>query len=136
MVKYLGVILDENLSWEPHINYISLKLRKANGALSKIRYYVPKQTLQSLYFSLFHCHLIYAPQLWAQLQNIHSNKISILHKNAMRIIDNADRHAHTDPLFYDHNILKLFDHVKMENAIFLHKYFNQNYHKALLIILK
>ena len=37
MVKYLGVILDENLSWEPHINYISLKLRKANGALSKIR---------------------------------------------------------------------------------------------------
>ena len=30
MVKYLGVILDENLSWEPHINYISLKLRKAN----------------------------------------------------------------------------------------------------------
>ena len=41
MVKYLGVILDENLSWEPHINYISLKLRKANGVLSKIRYYVP-----------------------------------------------------------------------------------------------
>ena len=80
MVKYLGVILDENLLWEPHINYISLKRRKTNGALSKIRYYVPKQTLRSLYFSLFHCHLIYAPHLWAQLQNIHSNKIFILQK--------------------------------------------------------
>ena len=43
MVKYQGVILDENLSWESHINYISLKLRKANGALSKIRYYVPNK---------------------------------------------------------------------------------------------
>ena len=132
MVKYLGVILDENLSWEPHINYISLKLRKANGALSKIRYYVPKQTLRSLYFSLFHCHLIYAPQLWAQLQNIHSNKIFILQKKAMRIMDNADRRAHTDPLFYDYKILKLFDHVKMENALFLHKYFNHELPQSLI----
>ena len=132
MVKYLGVILDENLSWGPHINYLSLKLRKANGALSKIRYYVPKKTLWSLYFSLLHYHLIYAPQLWAQLQNVHSNKIFILQKKALRIMNNSDRRAHTDPLFHECKILKLFDHVKMENALFLHKYFNQELPQSLI----
>ena len=50
----------------------------------------------------------------------------------MRIIDNADRRAHTDPLFYDYKILKLFDHVKMENALFLHKYFNHELPQSLI----
>ena len=136
MVKYLGVILDENLSWEPHINYLSLKLRKANGALSKVRHYIPKKTLRSLYFSLFHCHLIYAPQLWAQLENVHSNKIFLLQKKALRIMSNSDRRAHTNPLFHDYKILKLFDHVKMENALFLHKYFNNELPQSLIENLK
>ena len=54
----------------------------------------------------------------------------------MRIVDNADRRAHTDPLFYDYKILKLFDHAKMENALFYTNTSIMNYRKALLIILK
>ena len=50
----------------------------------------------------------------------------------MRIMDNADRGAHTDPLFYDYKILKLFDHVKMENALFLNKYFNHELPQSLI----
>ena len=50
----------------------------------------------------------------------------------MRIIDNADRRAHTDPLFYDYKILELFDHVKMENALFVHKYFNHELPQSLI----
>ena len=46
-------ILEENLSWESHINYISLKLRKANGALSKIRYYVPNKPYDHYIFHYF-----------------------------------------------------------------------------------
>ena len=50
---YLGVFLDENLSWEIHVNSISLKLRRANGALSKIRHYVSSNVLNTvmLYFT-------------------------------------------------------------------------------------
>ena len=71
--------------------------------------------------------------MWAHLQNIHSNKIFILQKKkAMRIMDNADRRAHTDPLLYDYKILKLFDHVKMGNALFLHKYFNHELPQSLI----
>ena len=38
-VKYLGIELDEHLSWSYHTNSIASKLRKANGIISKVRHY-------------------------------------------------------------------------------------------------
>ena len=56
-VKYLGVLIDEHLSFKHHINALCLKLRRANGMLAKIRHFVDGKTLKSLYFSLFNSHL-------------------------------------------------------------------------------
>ena len=43
-VKYLGMYLDECLSWEIHIYQLSVKLSCANGILAKLRHYIPKST--------------------------------------------------------------------------------------------
>ena len=40
-IKYLGLLIDENLSFYNHKENIINKLRKANGALCMIRHYVP-----------------------------------------------------------------------------------------------
>ena len=48
-IKYLGVFLDENLSWNNHVKSISLKLRRANGALSKLRH-VSSNVLNTVYY--------------------------------------------------------------------------------------
>ena len=39
-VKYLGVKIDENLLWTSHIDYLSVKLNRANALLIKIRNFV------------------------------------------------------------------------------------------------
>ena len=44
-VKYLGIFLDKNLSWDYHILQLSKKLSGANGVLYKLRNYVPKETI-------------------------------------------------------------------------------------------
>ena len=36
--KYLGVIIDKNLSWKPNVEYICKKISKASGALAKVRH--------------------------------------------------------------------------------------------------
>ena len=51
-VKYLGVLIDENLNWLTHKNQISTKLIRA-----KLQHFVNKDILLSLYYAIFHWHL-------------------------------------------------------------------------------
>ena len=62
-IKYLGILIDENLSWNFHINELSKKLNRANSMLSKIRHYVDKNTLRDLYFAIFYSHMSYCCQI-------------------------------------------------------------------------
>ena len=52
-VKYLGVIIDNNLTWQPHIDEISEKLSKPCGMVFKLRHYVPLSTLKLIYHGMF-----------------------------------------------------------------------------------
>ena len=52
-VKYLGVKIDTNLSWQYHVNDLSIKLNRANALLFKMRKYVSLKILRSIYFLLF-----------------------------------------------------------------------------------
>ena len=47
-IKYLDIFLDENLNWKKHVSILSSKLRRANGALAKLRHFVPPKTLTSV----------------------------------------------------------------------------------------
>ena len=52
-VKYLGVKIDRNLSWQYHVNDFSVKLNRANVLLFKMRKYVSLKILRSIYFAIF-----------------------------------------------------------------------------------
>ena len=53
-VKYLGVKIDTNLSWQYHVNDLSIKLNRASNALLfKMRKYVNLKILRSIYFAIF-----------------------------------------------------------------------------------
>ena len=52
-VKYLGVKIDTNLSWQHHVNDLSVKLNRANALLLKMRKYVSCKILRSIYFAIF-----------------------------------------------------------------------------------
>ena len=71
-VKYLGVKINEHLTWKLHIDEISAKLHKANASLSKMRYFVDKKTLKAIYHAIFESHLYYSSLVWAQ--NFNSKK--------------------------------------------------------------
>ena len=68
-VKNLGITLEENLEWNLHPNLLKPKLNRAIILLYKIRHYVAKFILKTLYCTIFHSHLIYACQIWGQIFN-------------------------------------------------------------------
>ena len=90
--------------------------------LSKIRHFVDQKTLKVIYHAIFKSHLYSSSSV--QAQNFNSTKgLSILQKEALRLMFFLRREAHTNAIFKDFNILKFHDKVALENSIFIHKSF-------------
>ena len=117
-VKYLGVLLHEHLNWQPHIDSLVTKLSKAVGLLSKIRYYVPRYLLRTIYFSIFNSHMIYTCQIWGQ-NKCKIKKISELQDKAIRIINFKQKNYPVAELYKNSRILKLSDYIKLLNCMFV-----------------
>ena len=95
-VKYLGVKIDANLTWQHHVNDLSIKLNRANALLFKMRKYVSLKILRPIYSAIFDSYLSYCCLVWAQnLSTI--QQIVILQKKAVRIINFQPRNFHTSP---------------------------------------
>ena len=119
VVKYLGIYIDKHLNWKYHVQSTRTKLSRAVGMLAKIRHYVPKATLRTIYHSVFSSHLMYGSQIWGQ--NLDSNLDCIIRqqKKAVRIINFAHFNASTDTLFRDSNILKFSENIDLLNLLFV-----------------
>ena len=84
-VKYLGIKIDENLTWIDHINDTAIKLNGAKAMLVKVTEFLNIKVLKSIYYAIFDCHLNYANTVWGQ--NRYSiNRLIILQKKALCIM--------------------------------------------------
>ena len=63
-VVFLGVILDEHLSWKPHISHVAGKLSKSIGIIYKSSFCLSRSSLITLYYSLIYPYLQYCIIVW------------------------------------------------------------------------
>ena len=119
-VKYLGVKIDTN---QYHVNDLSVKLNRASALLFKMRKYVSLKILRSIYFAIFDSYLSYCCLVWAQNCST-IQRIIILQKKAIRIINFQPRNFHTSPLFKQNSILKFQDKICIENILFISRSLN------------
>ena len=116
--KFLGVIIDSNLTWSHHINHISNKLSRICGVLSRLKHYVPVLILKIIYNSLFVSHLNYGITAWGF--NV-GPRIKTLQKKAIRYISNAKYNSHTTPVFKNLQLLQAVDIFKLACFKFFYK---------------
>ena len=103
--NFLGLQLNHNMKWNTHINYVSLKISKVTGLLYKLKSVYPITILKSIYNTLVLPHINYCILSWgSQIDRIH-----LLQKRAIRNISKSNFKAHTEPLFKEHNLLKVQD---------------------------
>ena len=138
--KFLGVLIDEGLTWEPHIRALAKKLACCTGSLNRIIQFVPENLHESLYYTLFESYLTYAISVWGEASKAKLKPLIKAQKKVIRVMF-GDREKfldkfmtcararpistqklsteffikeHTKPLFNTHNILTL------QNLYFYH----------------
>ena len=50
-VRYLGTLIDNQLSWKQHINHVAIKISQTIGLISKLRSFVLRHTLTTPYLT-------------------------------------------------------------------------------------
>ena len=121
----LGIYLDENLTFEKHINNLCAKLSKALYFMRKSKNILSLQALRSLYFALFHSHLLYCITITGCATKTRLDKIKILQKKPIRLISGANYNDHTEELFLNLNILQFEKLLQQSRLIFMHSiYYN------------
>ena len=82
-VKFLGVLLDENLSWKYHLTELSKKLARTCGMFYKVRHFLPINVLICLYNSLFSPFLQYGILVWGLTYETYINPVFLLQKGLL-----------------------------------------------------
>lgn len=112
--KYLGVYLDKHLNWKYHVEKLAVNLRKTNGIISKIRHFVPQETLIQVYYALFQSKLDYGLQVWGQGFPI-NNRIFKLQKTCLRLMTFTPPDTPSQPLFNQMKIQTMKDLIFLTN---------------------
>ena len=123
-VKYLGVILDNKLTWQPHIEQISAKLSRACGMIFKLRHYVPLSTVNLIYYSMFHSVLQYSLINWGRASKHLLYKIKTLQNRFLRASLFRPSRFSVNALYFECGVLKLDDMIDMEFAKFSFRFSN------------
>lgn len=118
--NYLGIHLDENLTWKNHTDLVSVKLSKITGILYRLKHEYPQQALRIIYNSLFLSYVNYGLLLWGT----RIDKISQIQKKAIRNISNGKYNEHSEPLLKEMNLLKIQDLFYLKLLKF---YYNLSY---------
>ena len=112
-VRFLGLLLDEHLSWKFHLNELSKKLARTCGVFFKIRHFLPTDSLICIYNSLFMSFLQYGIIVWGQTFASYVDPIFKLQKRAVRAISHEKAFSHSTPIFRSLKLLRLHDIFKL-----------------------
>ena len=124
-VKFLGVLLDENLSWKYHLTELSKKLARTCGIFFKVRHFLPINILICLYNSLFSPFLQYGILVWGLTYETYINPMFLLQKRVIKAISFQNFTSPSSPIFSDLKILKLHDLLQLKLLCFVYDCVNK-----------
>lgn len=105
--KTLGVVFNENLTWEDHVEHVVSKISSVVGATYINKEILPVQVKVILYNTLFHSHINYAHLVWGTTAVTNLRKILTMQKRMLRHVLGVPRDHPSQPLFEKLEIMKI-----------------------------
>ena len=136
-IKYLGVMIDESLSWKYHISYTCSRISSNVGVISKLRHYLSISQLKQLYYNLIYPYLSYAIIAclsyaiiaWGSAYKTHLKRLQSKQNTVLRLMFFATTSGpYTESAL---PFLNLLDVLTVNNVYYLHALkFTHLWHKG------
>ena len=125
-VRFLGIILDNKLTWERHITHCRNKITGGTYALRSSKSILNVPHLRIIYNSLIDSYLNYGLLLWGSALRKYIKPLEIQQNKAIRAVINAHYTASACPLYKALKLLPLMSKYKLNMGKFMYKYHAQN----------
>ena len=86
-IKYLGVLIDEKLTWKNQISYICSRISKNTEIFLQLRRYLSLKQLKQLYCTLICPYINYAIIFWGNASTSNLKKIKVKQNHIVRLQD-------------------------------------------------
>lgn len=106
-IKYLGVLIDQNLNWKIHINNLTSRLRKLITLFKKIRHINDVKTVKTVYYSLCQSIATYGILAWGGAAKTYLIKIERAQRAIIKIINFKNFRYPTVDLYKEYSVLTI-----------------------------
>ena len=117
--NFLGINIDQNITWKSHVTKTVIKISRVIGVLNKLKHIFLQHIVRTIYNSLIQPLLIYELYLWG----LTCKRLKILQRKlAIRVLAFKPYISHSTPKFKVIKILQLEDLCTMQ----LYKFYYKN----------
>ena len=125
-IKFLGVILDENLNWNHHINELCNKLKRLFHIFYNIRHLLCKENIKTIYYALIYSRIKYGISVYGQACNAKLKRVQKLQNQLLKVLSGKKFRFPTDELHDEFELLTVKDITEQEILTFVHNFFSNN----------
>ena len=121
-VKFLGITLDENLSWDTHINEICNKLKALFHVFYSIRDYLSKEDIKTIYYTLIYSRIKYGITIFGHDCKSKVKKLQTLQNQLLKVLSHKNYRYSTEQLHNEFKLMTVENITKHETLTFVHKF--------------
>ncbi len=120
--KILGVIIDHDLRFEFHINKLCKTTSSRISFLTRLKHFVPKHSLKTIFNALMQPHLDYGNIVWGLTFDIHTNRLESLQRKAAKVLVGFQKSSNEAFSLLDW--IPISSRVKYNSVIYIFKALN------------
>ena len=121
VTKYLGLYLDEYLTWDVHVTKLCKSLMKYFGIFKNLRDSITKNVARQLYHAFIYSRIDYGVQVYGSCSNKLLSKIQILSNKLLKFLLKRHPRTPTNHLYNELKILKVTDIFEVNVLAFVKK---------------
>ena len=131
--KYLGVIINQHLTWHDHIEQLQSKIEKRLGVLKRIKHLPPVYARRTYVATMVIPILEYASIVWGDKNNkVLMDSIQVLQNKAAKLVLDRATHSSSTQALLDLNWMNLSTRRLMQRGFIMHNFINDSERNSMI----